>query len=147
MNTTVNEKLAELASIFELPGTIEEVTVIGHGNINATYDVTMANGEEKNRYIFQKLNIYVFKNPKQIMSNIEKITSHISEKLEAEGKSRDFVMHFAHCANGRNYIVDEQGFWRISEYVPNSVTVNVCDDLDKLRSAGKAFGNFQRGCY
>ncbi len=140
---TVNEKLAELASLFCLPGEIDEVTLISHGNINATYDVTMVNGEERNRYIFQKLNIYVFKNPKQIMSNIEKITSHISEKLEAEGKSRDFVMHFAHLANGKNYIVDEQGFWRISEYVPNSITINVCDDLDKLRSAGKAFGNFQ----
>ena len=39
--------------------------------------------------------------------------------------------------------MDNQGFWRISEYVPNSVTINTCDDLNKLRSAGKAFGNFQ----
>ena len=94
---TLNEKLAELAGIFCLPGTIKDVKVISHGNINASYDVLMEHDGEEKRYVFQKLNIYVFKNPKQIMSNIEKITSHISEKLEAEGKSRDFVMHFAHC--------------------------------------------------
>ncbi|MBQ7291612.1 MAG: aminoglycoside phosphotransferase family protein [Clostridia bacterium] len=143
MNNNINEKITELASIFCLPGTVKDIKLISHGNINATYDVTMEHEGEEQRYVFQKLNIYVFKNPKQIMSNIEKITTHISEKLEAEGKSRDFVMHFAHRENGKNYIVDDQGFWRVSEYVRDSVTCNTCEDLNKLRSAGKAFGNFQ----
>ncbi len=142
MNTILG-KLSELAEIFCLPGTIKEVNVINNGHINASYDVIMECDGVESRYVFQKLNIYVFKNPKQIMSNIEKITSHISEKLESEGKSRDSVMHFAHLKNGKNYFVDEQGFWRISEYVPNSITYNSCEDLDKLHSAGKAFGNFQ----
>jgi Ser/Thr protein kinase RdoA (MazF antagonist) len=77
------------------------------------------------------------------MSNIQKITAHIASKLEADGQSRDKVMHFYHRENGKNYLVDDQGFWRISEYVPDSVTYNECDNLDRLRSAGKAFGNFQ----
>lgn len=137
------QKFEELASIFCLPGTIKDIGVIGHGNINATYDVVMEHEGKEHRYVFQKLNIFVFKNPKQIMSNIEKITTHIGNKLEAEGKSRDLVMHFAHRENGKNYLVDNQGFWRISEYVPNSVTHNSCEDLNRLRSAGAAFGNFQ----
>ena len=77
------------------------------------------------------------------MSNIEKITTHIAKKLEEAGRSRDCVMHFMHRANGKNYLIDDQGFWRISEYVPNSITYNSCEDLVKLRSAGKAFGEFQ----
>ncbi len=132
----------ELAKMFCLEGEIKSVTTVSHGNINGTYDVLMEYNGEERRYIFQKINIFVFKNPKQIMSNIEKITTHIANKLEAEGKSRDLVMHFAHRANGKNYWVDNQGFWRISEYVPNSVTYNECGEA-KLRSAGKAFGNFQ----
>jgi hypothetical protein len=135
--------LSELAAIFCLPGEIKKLSIINNGNINASYDVTMEHLGEEHRYVFQKLNMYVFKNPKRIMSNIEKITTHIADKLEADGKSRDLVMHFAHRENGQNYFVDEQGFWRISEYVPNSVTYNECDDLDRLRSAGKAFGDFQ----
>lgn len=139
----MKEKFTELAGIFCLEGTIEEINVISHGNINTTYDVMMKKDGEFHRFVFQKINIFVFKNPKHIMKNIEQITSHIADKLEAEGKSRDCVMHFAHTATGKNYFLDDQGFWRISEYVPNTITINSCDDLSKLRSAGKAFGEFQ----
>ena len=142
MDATLNT-FTELADIFMLNGTVKSFSVISNGNINTTYDVTVTSDGVDKRYVFQKLNIFVFKSPKKIMQNIEKITSHISDKLESKGMSRDCVMHFAHTASGKNYFMDEQGFWRISEYVPNSVTFNSCDDLDVLRSAGKAFGEFQ----
>ena len=38
--------------------------------------------------------------------------------------------------------MDEDGFWRLSNYVP-SVTFDTCDDLNVVRSAGQAFGDFQ----
>lgn len=139
----MKEQFTSLAKTFNIAGEIKEYSVISNGNINQTYDVTVINGDEEKRYVFQRLNIFVFKNPKRIMQNIEKITSHIAKKLEYAGKSRDCVMHFAHRADGKNYYTIDQGFWRISEYVPNTVTINSCDDLDKLRSAGKAFGEFQ----
>ncbi len=136
-------KFQELAKIFMIEGEITSIETINNGNINATYDVIVNKDGEEHRYVFQKLNIFVFKNPKRIMSNISKITSHIAEKLEDKGKSRDCVMHFSSTYMGKNYYTEGQGFWRISEYVPNTVTYNTCDDLDKLRSAGKAFGEFQ----
>ena len=136
------QTFSELAEVFCL-GDVVSYDVISNGNINTTYDVTVSLNGENKRYVFQKLNIFVFKNPKKIMQNIEKITSHISEKLESEGKSRDNVMHFAHTSTGKNYFMDNQSFWRVSEYVPNSETFNSCEDLNKLRSAGKAFGEFQ----
>ena len=47
MNNNINEKITELASIFCLPGTVKDIKLISHGNINATYDVTMEHeGEE-----------------------------------------------------------------------------------------------------
>ncbi|MBQ9748317.1 MAG: aminoglycoside phosphotransferase family protein [Clostridia bacterium] len=138
------QNFEELARVFCLPGTIKSIEVVGNGNINGTFDITMVEEDGKeSRYIFQKVNMFVFKSPKQIMSNIRKITEHIAAKLEAEGKSRDGVMHFFQRENGKNYLVDSQGFWRVSEYVPNSVTYNECDNLDRLRSAGGAFGKFQ----
>ena len=38
--------------------------------------------------------------------------------------------------------MDQDGFWRLSNYVP-SVTFDSCDDLSVVRSAGAAFGDFQ----
>lgn len=139
----MKQKFSALAQLFCLSGDVTDYKVISNGNINTTYDVTMKDGDKTRRFVFQKLNIFVFKSPKRIMKNIEKITSHIADKLELEGKSRDGVMHFAHTAEGKNYYMEDQGFWRISEFVPNTVTHNACDDLDVLRSAGVAFGNFQ----
>ena len=134
---------AEISEIFGLGSNVVSAQVITNGNINTTYDVTVNIDGEDKRFVFQKINIFVFKNPKRIMQNIENITSHIARKLEAEGKSRDNVMHFVHSDDGRNYFLDNQSFWRISEFVPNSETFNSCEDLDKLRTAGKAFGEFQ----
>jgi len=132
-----------IASKFCIPGKIKKVEVISNGNINMTFDVWVTDKAETRRYVFQKVNLFVFKSPKRIMSNIEKVTAHISDKLEAAGKSRDHVMHFLHTAEGKNFYIDGQAFWRISEYVPNSMAINSCDQLTQLREAGRAFGEFQ----
>ncbi len=139
----INEKFQQLCEVFCINGTVRESSVISNGNINTTYDVYVEESGALHRYVFQKLNIFVFKNPKRIMSNIEYITEHIAGKLEESGESRDKVMHFLHTASGRNYYMEDQGFWRISEYVSNTVAINSSDDLTKLREAGKAFGRFQ----
>jgi hypothetical protein len=137
------KKFNSLAHIFQLDGEVQSYELISNGNINTTYDVVVRIGEKDQRFVFQKLNIFVFKNPKKIMQNIELITSHIGDKLENDGKCRDSVMHFMHTAGGKNYFMDDHGFWRVSEYVPNTQTFNSCDDLKKLKSAGRAFGKFQ----
>ncbi len=139
----MTEKFQCLAQKFCIDGKVKKYKIVSNGNINDTYKVTMENCGKEMNYIFQKVNLYVFKNPKRIMENIEAVTCHMAEKLEEMEISRDHVMHFAHRSNGKNYLIDGGAFWRISELVPNSVTFNCCDNLDVLKSAGKAFGNFQ----
>ena len=128
----MKQLFTELAEAFCLEGVVTDYSVISNGNINATYDVTLTRAGEERHFVFQKVNIFVFNNPKRIMKNIDRITAHIADKLEQAGKSRDGVMHFAKTAAGKNYYMEEQGFWRVSEYVPNTVTYNACDDLEKL---------------
>ena len=66
----MKSKFTKLAEVFQLNGEITSIEQIGNGNVNQTYDVYMTeNGVEK-RYVFQKVNIFVFKNPKKIMKNI-----------------------------------------------------------------------------
>ena len=141
--TEIEQKIQELAKHFCLQGELQSVTLISNGNINTTYDVVLDQNGIEGHYVFQKINMFVFKSPKKIMSNIEKITRHIADKLESEGKEHDQVMHFFYTADGKNYYLDDNGFWRVSEYVRNTVTYNECDNLSRLRSAGSAFGNFQ----
>ena len=69
MDATLNT-FTELADIFMLNGTVKSFSVISNGNINTTYDVTVTSEGTDRRYVFQKLNIFVFKNPKKIMQKI-----------------------------------------------------------------------------
>ncbi len=140
---TLKQTLVPIARAFGLQGEMTLVEVIGNGNINKTYDVTIRTGDACQRYVFQQLNTYVFRQPKQIMENISRITAHIGEKLAAAGESRDRVMHFLSRDNGENFLIDGDAFWRICEFVPETVAYNASEDPDILRAAGRAFGQFQ----
>ena len=104
----MKETFNQLAEIFQLNGTVTDYSVISNGNINNTYDVTVEIEGEPRHFVFQKVNIYVFKNPKRIMKNIAKITHHIADKLEEQGQDRDQVMHFATRENGKNYYTEKK---------------------------------------
>ncbi|MBQ7338454.1 MAG: aminoglycoside phosphotransferase family protein [Clostridia bacterium] len=137
------QTLNHICEVFGLPGEIVSTEIIGNGNINRTYDVLMEDGDIRTRYIFQSINTFVFKQPVGIMQNIARITAHCGEKLRAMGESRDRVMHFMVRDNGDNYYIDGDAFWRVCEFVPNTVAYNASEDPAILRAAGRAFGQFQ----
>ena len=61
---------------FRLRGEIYSYDAITMGNINTTYKVTyMREDETLKSYLFQRVNTHVFKNPVQIMENIDRVTS------------------------------------------------------------------------
>lgn len=127
---------------FNISGSMVKIDIIKTGNINKTYKVTFKNGGNDTEYIVQSINTNVFKKPDKIMSNVDRVTSHIAAKL-TDSDGRD-VLSFLKTDNGKNYFIDEEGnFWRSYFYIPNSVTYDVFDDTDILRRAGAAFGKFQ----
>ena len=137
------QDLERIFDAFGMSGRIAQASVISNGNINQTYDVTVSDGESSGRYVFQRVNTYVFKEPVGMMENIARITAHCGEKLRLAGQSRDCVMHFLSRPNGENYLLEDDAFWRICEFVPNTVAYNASEDPDILRAAGRAFGQFQ----
>lgn len=133
------EKLMEVSQAFRLPGTFYAYDTIKNGNINSTYKVTYRepSGHLKS-YIVQKINTNVFKNPEEIMENIDRVTTHIRERYPNE-----VSLHFHHTAEGKNYLYDEDdSFWRVMNYV-DSITYNTCDELPVISATGEAFGHFQ----
>lgn len=135
--------LREVCTAFRIPGELTAASLITRGNINTTYKVDFFNpaveGRERNKsYLVQEVNAYVFKNPKQIMQNIDKVTTHIRNRCPGQ-----LQLHFHHTATGKNYYFGKKGaFWRLSNYI-QSLTFDSCGSLDVLRGCGKAFGLFQ----
>ena len=134
----INSKLQEVCRGFCIKGTYLGYETIQVGNVNKTYRVSvrMESGETK-YFLVQNVNTYVFKNPVQVMENIDKVTEHIRAK-----RPDDVGLHFHHTEDRKNYIVDGFNFWRMTNYIP-STTHSVVKDLDIVRNAGRAFGEFQ----
>lgn len=131
--------LSEIGRKFRLRGEIYSFDTITMGNINSTYKVTyMRDDNSLKSYLFQRVNTHVFKNPVEIMENIDRVTTFIRNKYPNQ-----ITLHFHHTDEGLNYYVYDQGaFWRVVNYV-DSVTFNSSDDLGIIESTGKAFGDFQ----
>ena len=131
--------LAEVGREFRLPGEIYSFKTITQGNINTTYKVTYMNEDGSLKsYLFQKINIHVFKNPVQIMENIDKVTTFIRDKYPDQR-----TLHFHHTHSRLNYFtIGGEAFWRVINYI-DSITFDVSDDLEVIEATGKAFGDFQ----
>ena len=142
MNPDVARKLLQVGEAFRIPGPFFSYEEIKMGNVNHTYKVNYIRDDGTGMariksYLVQRVNTYAFQHPVELMRNIDRVTEHI-RTIHPETKS----LHFHHTADGNNYLMDEDGFWRLSNYVP-SVTFDTCDDLSVVRSAGQAFGDFQ----
>ena len=135
----MQDKMIEIGKSFRLKGELVGYETITIGNINSTYRVTYRkpDGGEKD-YIFQKINTYVFKNPVEIMENIDHVTSHIRAKNTGKPS-----LHFHHTDEGKNFVFDHDGgFWRVMNCI-DSITFDYSEDLSIIESTGRAFGEFQ----
>lgn len=132
------DKLLEVSRAFRIPYEYLGYETIQMGNVNHTYKVNfrLPDGKEKS-FLVQNVNTYAFRNPVGLMNNIDSVTEHIRAK-----KPGQLALHFHHTADRKTYLADGENFWRMTNYVP-SVTYNTVTDLNVVRSAGKAFGEFQ----
>lgn len=133
-----NEKIRRVCEQFLLPGKFQGYDEIKMGNVNRTYRIYFHQDDGSSKsYMLQAVNTYVFKNPEQVMANIEKVTEYIKKK-----QPNKTCLHFHHTIDRKTFVLDEDGFWRLFNYIP-SITYNTCDDETVVTSAGEAFGEFQ----
>ncbi len=134
----LNEKLAEVSRLFCIEGTYLGYETICVGNVNKTYEVKFRLPEGKNKsFLIQNVNTYAFRNPVQLMENIDKVTEHIRNK-----KLGQVALHFHHTADRKTYVVDGDNFWRMTNFIP-SKTYSTVEDPAIIHNAGVAFGEFQ----
>ncbi len=134
----INQKLEEVCRLFRIEGTYVGSQVIQVGNVNKTYECKfiLPNGQPKS-FLVQNVNTYAFRHPVELMDNIDKVTEHIRAKRPGR-----VALHFHHTADRKTYVIDGKNFWRMTNYIP-SVTYDSASDMNLVRNAGKAFGEFQ----
>ncbi len=141
MNQESTDFLKKVIECYYLTGDIISATQCLNGHINGTYHVRLLKTDgEKDELIVQKINHYVFKDPKKVMHNIKEVGNHV------RGRKSDTdcdIISFLDNKEGKNYTLIDGDYWRICRFVKDSVTYNFVENSKVLYSAGYAFGRFQ----
>lgn len=146
------EKLYTIAQKFSAPQAVQQVQSYGTGNVNDTYLVTIdaptASQDRRNRFVLQRVNTHVFRQPELILLNMETFLGHMAHQLIQEQiqlDSRWEMPRILSTVNGQNYYVDEEGaFWRAISLIEGAKTYAKIRDAAHAREAGIALGRFHR---
>ncbi|MGL4109261.1 phosphotransferase enzyme family protein [Clostridium sp. LP20] len=136
----------ELADKFKFCGELvnSELHICGHINDTHILDFVKEDGSNI-KYILQRINTEVFPKVDELMSNIDKVTRHISEKVKAEGgdvtreglsliKTRDDKLY---------YKTENGDCFRAYHFIEGAKTYMKVENPNDFYKCGKALGKFQ----
>jgi hypothetical protein len=139
-------QLQEISKQFQIYGEILHAETCKIGHINETYSATYDQGGLRVRYIHQKINKTVFKDPSKLMENVVRVTKHLRKKLEtlnASDITRRCVT-LVPTLDGNSFYCGKDGeCWRTFVFVENAKTFESIQNPQQAYQAGKAFGFFQ----
>lgn len=143
----MRDDIESIVKEFQFDGRFLTAQLNEAGHINDTYVVAYDHNGTGVRYILQRINQNIFKNPREIMENITRVTSHIREKLMAEGASDICrrVLTVIPTHDGASYYKDSEGsYWRAYLFIENGRTYDTPQSPTHAYEAARMFGRFQR---
>lgn len=138
--------VSSIGDMFAIEGEFIEAEEIHTGLINATYRVTYEKSDgTRERYILQRINPNVFKDPKAVMRNVERVTRHINWKvLRIQKDASGQTLNLYPARGGKFYAMGVNGgYWRCYNNLESTHTYDVVESTTQAYQAGYAFGSFQ----
>lgn len=140
------ERIAYIGDQFAIEGEFMYGEELCSGHINTTYRACYRTDDDhEERYILQRINENVFKCPKDVMRNVEKVTRHIMWKvLRRKKDAAGQTLSLYPARGGRTYIaLEDGGVWRCYNNIESTHTYDVVENSRQAYQAGYAFGSFQ----
>jgi thiamine kinase-like enzyme len=140
----MDTNLFKIASNFRIEGEIFSIKPLGEGFINDTFFVKTASPDTSD-YLLQRKNKAVFTDVPAMMDNIQRVTTHLKEKIRANGGNplRE-AMIVVKTTQGKLYHIDDQGeYWAICMFIADSITYESADSPELAYAGGKGIGKFQ----
>ncbi len=136
--------LHAIAPHLQIEGKLLQAAAYGNGHINDTYCLVFEQGVANVRYIFQRINHNIFKNPVALMLNVHRVTSHLGNKLRHDRDKDRRALTLIPARDGHSFYRDEQGnYWRAYLFIERARTFDAVESPKQAFEAAKAFGNFQ----
>ena len=137
--------LKSIVKHFCIYGKLTEIRPLPRGHINDTYVLTTKNNKHIIRYILQRINHNVFKDPPSVMTNIVRVTEHILNRMQAiapDLASRQLTVIGA-VDNTCFHKDVEGGFWRVYNFIEDAVSYDTIESARLAYEAARMFGWFQ----
>ena len=135
-----------VAAKFDLRADFKEARTYGNGHINDTYLTRCDQSGLQTRFIIQRINDHVFKEPVKLMENVSRVTTHALEMLlsehHPEAHRRTLTCIPTH--DGKHYTIDTDGnYWRAYPFIERARGYDELTCNKQAYQAARAFGRFQ----
>ena len=137
--------MKEILTAWQWDGPVSEPVPYGEGHINQTYAITVTSEQGAKRYILQKINTNIFKDPAGLMENVCGVTDFLREKAKQRGADpARATLHVVPTKEEKPYYQAADGScWRVYEFVENTVCLQQVQSAEDFYQSAVAFGNFQ----
>ncbi len=139
--------LRAISALFEMRADFVEARPFGSGHINDTYCAWYDQAGRRLRYVHQRVNHLVFKDPVRVMENVARVTGHALDRLLAEGhpEARRRTLTCIPARDGKPYAFDADGnLWRTYPFIEGAKGYDEIESNEQAYQAARAFGAFQK---
>ncbi len=143
----INSQIDLAIKNFDFEGKIVDKKPLKKGHINDTFCIVCEVCNKQNKkYILQKINTNIFKNPNELMENVVNVTSYIRKiVIENGGDPERETLNIIPTKSGENYYKSENGdCWRVYKFIEDATTYDLVENAQDFYESAVAFGNFQR---
>lgn len=146
VDAELQASIAQIADQFAIEGDFVHGEEVESGHINSTYRATFENASgSRQRYILQRINEKVFKDPVAVMRNVECVTRHINWKvLRVKRDLGGQTLSLYPGRGGKSWVSGPGGgVWRCYNSIEGCETYDVIENTRQAYQAARAFGSFQ----
>lgn len=135
-----------VAQAFAIPGRWQGSQPLRTGWINETLVASFDEGGRRVRYVQQRINRAVFREPALVMENVARVTAHVLSALERSGvpERERRALQLVPARDGGSCWCDAAGeTWRTWRYVEGASSRDVVRTPAEASAAALAFARFQ----
>ena len=143
----MNANLSAVFQNFRIHGSYQECRPHGPGHINDTLVAAFSQAGTRVRYIFQRINGRIFKDPEALMDNILRVTSEARHQLVEAGvpDTSRRSLSVIPATDGRPFHKAGEGrYWRCYPFIEGARTYDIIQNPRQAYEAARAFGEFQK---
>ncbi len=147
MNLEQGICLEEALNGYDFGGEVAGALRYGSGHINDTFAVYVQKPDgEAARFILQRINTIVFKDPQGVMENIVGVTQYLKKVIEQNGGDPAREALYVVPTKAGKYIFEDScgGVWRCYVFIEGTICLQKVENPQHFYASALGFGKFMR---